>query len=186
MDRMSTKRTSKEALVRVPVLIVVSAIVAGIAAVGVEVATASHAATAPLVVALDGKFTSAATSSGTFVTGGAVGDHGTHTDVTAVTPVQGPPKLIVITVNCKGKKGSFTFVATVHVSQAGFIAPGTSLSSAPGADRIVKATGAYKPFLGATTAKDLSFTSNPLQPGAPGAPKAPENAVRVIDDFVAH
>jgi len=144
---------------------------------------ARRAAPRTLVVALDGRFTSQATSSGGFVAGGAVTDSGSHRDVTRVVPRTGRPRKIVITVVCRGKRGSFTFVATVPVARAGFIGPGTSISSAPGADRIVSATGAYKPLVGAVSREDLSYTSNPLQPGAPGAPRATQNALRVIDVF---
>jgi hypothetical protein len=136
-----------------------------------------------LVLALDGRFTTPGTSAGGFVAGGAVSDSGTHHDVTAVFPKQGRPTRIVITVTCVGKKGAVTLVATVPVAKAGFLGPGTSIASIRGATRIVKATGSYAGWAGAVTSDDLSFTSNPLQPGVPGAPKATLNAVRVIDVF---
>lgn len=134
-----------------------------------------------LVVALDGTFTSPVTSKGRFVTLGLVADSGTHTDMTSLVPATGQPKLIVITVTCRGAKGSFTFVSKVGVAKAGYLAPGVSASSVPSADTITKATGAYAPFVGAVTSSDLALTSNPLQPGA--SPKPRLNILRVIDVF---
>ena len=166
--------------------IVLAAIVAAFGAVVAEVSSAGQSAPRELVVALDGTFTSPVVTSGTFVTGGAVADTGTHTDVTTFSPKTGRPNLITITVTCHGKKGSFTFVGKVHTSQAGFLAPGVSISSVPSADRITRGTGAYASLVGAVTGKDLAFTSNPLEPGAPGTPKATVNALRVIDVFTAH
>lgn len=166
--------------------IFLAVIVAAIGAVVAEISSAASTAPRELVVALDGSFTSPAATSGTFVTGGAVADTGTHTDMTTLSPKTGRPNLITITVVCHGKKGSFTFVGKVHAGQAGFLAPGVSLSSVPGADRITKGTGAYASFVGAVTTKDLAFTSNPLEPGAPGAPKPTVNALRVIDVFTTH
>jgi len=162
---------------------VLAGILAAIGAVVAEVSSAAQSAPRELVVALDGSFTSPVSTSGTFVTGGAVADTGTHVDLTTFSPKTGRPDLITIMVTCKGKKGSFTFVGKVHASQAGFLAPGVSLSSVPGADRITKGTGAYASLVGAVTGKDLAFTSNPLEPGPPGTPKATVNALRVIDVF---
>jgi hypothetical protein len=164
--------------------VIISGLVGAIGAlVLVSGGQARRMARQTLVVALDGTFTSPATSSGTFVAGGAVSDTGTHHDTTQAVPPKGRPTRIVITTTCTGKKGSFTFVVTVPVAKAGFLSPGVSLSSSPGAARITKATGAYSGLVGAVSRQDLSYTSNPLQPGAPGTPKAAVNAVRVIDVF---
>ncbi len=166
--------------------IVLAGIVAAIGAVVAEASGAAQTASPPLVVALSGKFTSPVVSTGTFVAGGAVSDSGTHRDVTTLSPKTGRPTEILIHVSLKGSKGTLAWVATVHTNAAGFISPGVALSSVPGASRITAATGAYKPFLGATSGKDLSFTSNPLQPGAPGTPKPSANGLNVIESFTAH
>lgn len=165
--------------------IVLAVIVAAIGAVVARVSSAAHSASPPLVVALSGRFTSPVASTGTFVTGGAVSDTGTHRDVTTFSPKTGRPTEVVIHVSLQGSKGTLAWVATVHTNAAGFISPGVALSSVPGASRITAATGAYRPFLGARSGKDLSFTSNPLQPGAPGTPKPSANGLGVIESFTA-
>ncbi len=134
-----------------------------------------------LVVALDGTFTTPVTTKGTFVTAGLVADSGTHVDVSRLLPKTGKPTTLVITATCTGKKGTFTFVTRVPFARAGFLGPGVSISSIPGASRITKASGAYSSLVGAKTNGDLSLTSNPLQPGA--KPKPTLNVVRVIDVF---
>jgi hypothetical protein len=165
--------------------IVLAAIVAAIGAFVAEVSSAAHSASPPLVLALSGKFTSPVVSTGTFVAGGAVSDTGTHRDVTTFSPRTGRPTEILIHVSLKGSKGTLAWVATVPARAGGFISPGVALSSLPGASKITAATGAYRPFLGATSGKDLSFTSNPLQPGAPGTPKPSANGLEVIESFAA-
>ena len=158
-----------------------AALLASLAAASSAGARTQFASPKELVVALDGTFTSPVVTNGTFVTAGLVADTGTHVDTTSFLPKTARPSTIVITVTCTGKKGSFTFVGRVPLARSGFLSPGVSISSVPRADRITKASGAYRALVGAVTTADLSLTSNPLQPGA--KPRPTLNVLRVIDVF---